>query len=501
MRFPGRTLHLFENGRRLGTLTRTPSGLALQYAPDWLAWEGATPVSLSLPLDPAGHRGERVFRFLDNLLPDSGGMRARLAARVDAPDTHPYTLLAYLGRCSAGALTFVPEGEDPGLPGAVRGTPISDAEVARLVAELDRRPLGVGPRLRISLAGAQRKTALLFSDGVWQLPHGFTPTTHILKPQIGSLMGVDFSRSVENEFLCLSLASAFGLEVAPARIEDFGEARVLVVERFDRRWTDDGRLLRVPHEDLAQALGVAAGRKYEMDGGPGMIRLLGLLEGSVASEKDRRSFLRAQIVFWLLAAIDGHAKNYSLRLLPGSRFRLAPLYDIVSVQPALTGGELPADEASGVACGRRRRFAGGGSHRAAAFRRDRESRRRSRASPAKPLSELIETRARAFEAVREGLPDDFPHTMEVAIFDAITARLLDRRPLSGGISRPLGSGSSSAFRPRSAGDAGRRPAGSDSLSDKACRSACRAPCGRSAEGPSPATPGWRGGRSRWQRPR
>ena len=345
MRAVGRTLRLFENERRLGTLTRTPSGLTLGYDTEWLAWKGATPVSLSLPLDPAGHRGAPVFRFLDNLLPDSEGVRARLAARVDAPDTHPYTLLAHIGRCSAGALTFVPEGEDPGPPGAVLGEPVSEAQVASLISELDRRPLGVGPRFRISLAGAQRKTALLLSDGVWQLPRGFTPTTHILKPQIGSLMGVDFSRSVENEFLCLSLASAFGLDVAPARIADFGEVRVLVVERFDRRWADDGRLLRVPHEDLAQALGVPSGRKYEMDGGPGMIRLLELFEGSVVPEADRRSFLRAQIVFWLLAAIDGHAKNYSLRLLPGSRFRLAPLYDIVSVQPALASEELPADEA------------------------------------------------------------------------------------------------------------------------------------------------------------
>ena len=424
MRFPGRTLHLFENGRRLGTLTRTPSGLALQYDSDWLAWEGATPVSLSLPLDPAGQRGEPVFRFLDNLLPDSEGMRARLAARVDAPDTHPFTLLAHLGRCSAGAVTFVPEGEDPGPPGAVRGTPISDAEVARLVSELDRRPLGVGPRFRISLAGAQRKTALLFSDGGWQLPHGFTPTTHILKPQIGSLMGVDFSRSVENEFLCLRLASAFGLEVAPARIADFGEARVLVVERFDRRWTDDGRLLRVPHEDLAQALGVAAGRKYELDGGPGMVRLLGLLEGSVVPEKDRRNFLRAQVVFWLLAAIDGHAKNYSLRLLPGSRFRLAPLYDIVSVQPALTGGELPADEAIVSLA------VGDAGLRVVDRIEPRHFVETARAAgvPARVVrglfAELIETRARAFEAVREGLPDDFPNAMEVAIFDAITVRLL-----------------------------------------------------------------------------
>ena len=424
MRAVGRTLRLFENGRRLGTLTRTPSGLTLAYDTEWLAWKGATPVSLALPLDPAGHRGVSVFRFLDNLLPDSEGVRARLAARVDAPDTHPYTLLAHIGRCSAGALTFVPEGEDPGPPGAVLGEPVSEAQVASLISELDRRPLGVGPRFRISLAGAQRKTALLLSDGVWQLPRGFTPTTHILKPQIGSLMGVDFSRSVENEFLCLSLASAFGLDVAPARMADFGEVRVLVVERFDRRWAGGGRLLRVPHEDLAQALGVPSGRKYEMDGGPGMIRLLELFEGSVVSEADRRSFLRAQIVFWLLAAIDGHAKNYSLRLLPGSRFRLAPLYDIVSVQPALTGGGLPADEAMMSLA------VGDAGLRVVECIEPRHFVETARAAgvPARVLrslfSELIEIRAGAFETVREGLPDDFAQAMEVAIFDAITARLL-----------------------------------------------------------------------------
>ena len=423
MRSSVRPLHLFENGRRLGMLTRTASGLALQYDPDWLAWEGATPVSLSLPLEPAGHRGERVLRFLDNLLPDSEGMRARLAVRVDAPDTHPYTLLACLGRCSAGALTFVPDGEDPGPPGAVPGTSISDEEVARLVSELDRRPLGVGPRFRISLAGAQRKTALLFADGIWQLPLGFTPTTHILKPQIGALPGVDFSRSVENEFLCLRVASAFGLDVAPARVRDFQDVRVLVVERFDRRWTDDGRLLRIPHEDFAQALAVPAGRKYEMDGGPGMRRLLGLLEGSASSEADRRSFLRAQIVFWLLAAIDGHAKNYSLRLLPGGRFRLAPFYDVVSVQPALAAGGLPQDEAMmSLAVGNR-------ELRAVAQIGPEHFVESGRAAgvPARAVrglfAELVDIRAGAFETVRASLPDDFPVAMEDAIFGVVTGRL------------------------------------------------------------------------------
>lgn len=419
----GWILGLFENGRRLGTLLRTSSGLSLEYDPAWLAWDGATPVSLSLPLGAAAHRGERVFRFLDNLLPDSEGMRARLASRVDAPDTHPFTLLACLGRCSAGALTFVPDGDDPGAAGAAAGRPLSDAEIGTLLAQLDRRPLGVGPRFRISLAGAQRKTALLLQDGLWRRPLGFTPTTHILKPQIGSVMGVDFSRSVENELLCLRLASAFGLPVAQARIADFAEARALVVERFDRLWTEDGRLLRLPHEDCAQALGVPTRRKYELDGGPGFRALLGLLEGSVRPDADRRSFLRAQIVFWLLAAVDGHAKNYSLRLLPGGQFRLAPLYDVVSVQPGLSRGELPADEAMmSLAVG----DAGvrgpddiGPEHFVQSAK--------AAGVPARVVqgifADLIETRGGALEAVRASLPEDFPPAMEAAIFDAVTGRL------------------------------------------------------------------------------
>ena len=46
------------------------------------------------------------------------------------------------------------------------------------------------------------------------------------------------------------------------------------------------------------------------------------------------TFLTAQIVFWLLAALDGHAKNFSLHLLPQGRYRLTPLYDVLSAWPA-----------------------------------------------------------------------------------------------------------------------------------------------------------------------
>lgn len=418
-----RTLTLFQNGRLAGTIGRTSAGVSLDYDPQWLAWDEATPVSLSLPLGKSTHRGDAVLRFLDGLLPESETQRARLAVSLGAPDTHPYTLIEVLGRCSAGALTFVPAGEDPGPAGAATGEPISEPEIERLLASLTRHPLGVDRRFRISLAGAQRKTALLRRDGEWERPTGFTPTTHILKPQIGPLLGADFSRSVENEFFCLALTEAFGVETAYAEIADFGRQRTLVVERFDRLWTADGHLLRRPHEDCLQALSIATARKYEGDGGPGMTQLLELLRRSVTADEDRRTFLRAQIVFWLLAAIDGHSKNYSVQLLPGGRFRLAPLYDIVSVQPALDSGQLGPDEvAMALAVG---------ADRATDLRRiTPEHFVRTGAAAGIPAAitrtvfeELVEVRAAAFDAVREQLPDDFPPEIGEPILRGAAARL------------------------------------------------------------------------------
>ena len=220
---------------------------------------------------------------------------------------------------------------------------LSDADIGGLLAGLANAPLGLEPErdFRISLAGAQEKTALLRKDGVWLRPHGTTPTTHILKPRIGPLaFGIDLSDSVENEHLCLLLLKAFGLAAASTEIARFAGQQALVVERFDRRWTGDGRLVRVPQEDLCQALGVPPVRKYQNEGGPGIGPILDLLQGSDTPEEDRMRFLKAQILYWLMAATDGHAKNFSVYLMPGGRYRLAPLYDAISLQPAFDAGQV-----------------------------------------------------------------------------------------------------------------------------------------------------------------
>jgi serine/threonine-protein kinase HipA len=337
-------LNVFVNARLAGVLRRESSGaIDFRYDPQWLAWESTFPISLSLPLREDRYIGAPVIAVFDNLLPDSEAIRRRVAERVGANGTDAYSMLAALGHDCVGALQFLPQGADPGPAGKIEGKSISESEVAAIIQNLAAAPLGMGEDddFRISIAGAQEKTALLRQNGKWYKPTGTTATTHILKPQIGRLPnGIDLSNSVENEYFCLKLLAALGLPAANVEIADFGERRTLIVERFDRRWTNDKRLLRLPQEDCCQALSVPPTRKYQSDGGPGMKDILGMLKGSDAPNEDPATFLRASIVFWLIGATDGHAKNFSVFLSPGGRFRLTPLYDVLSAQPSLDAKQI-----------------------------------------------------------------------------------------------------------------------------------------------------------------
>jgi serine/threonine-protein kinase HipA len=332
------------NGKPVGRLRRDASGaIDFKYDASWLDWESAMPVSHSLPLREERYLGAPVIAVFENLLPDNESLRRRVAERCGADGTDPYSLLAAIGRDCVGALQFIPDGGKITASGDIEGHRISDAEIGALLKDLGRNPLGITDEdaFRISLAGVQEKTALLRWKGRWHRPKGTTPTTHILKPQIGLLEnGIDLSKSVENEHLCLELMRAFGLPVAKSEIVDFDGKRTLVVERFDRLWTKDRRLLRVPQEDCCQALSVPPSLKYESQGGPGIAAISELLKGSDTPRDDQIRFFKAQVIFWLIGATDGHAKNFSIRLSPGGRFVLAPLYDVLSTQPNLDAGQI-----------------------------------------------------------------------------------------------------------------------------------------------------------------
>lgn len=338
-------LVVYLNARRVGLLERAANGAVFfSYDQDWLAWEHAMPVSISLPLSDQTWRGPEVINVFENLLPDAERVRRNVAERLGADGIDAFSLLSVAGRDCIGALQFLPEDQEPGQAGEVLGEALSEAEIADLIRNLRVQPLGVSREnedFRISLAGAQDKTALLKHDGAWKRPIGTTATTHILKPAIGVIHNdIDLRDSVQNEYVCMKLCSALGLNVAEAEIESFEDQLALSVTRFDRLWTEDERLLRLPQEDFCQALSVPSTRKYQRDGGPSILDVLERLKESDQPNEDRVAFFKAQVVFWLIGATDGHAKNFSIQLRPKASFALAPLYDIISAQPIVDEGRI-----------------------------------------------------------------------------------------------------------------------------------------------------------------
>jgi len=323
----------------------TAGALAFIYAPEWLETPGARPISLSMPLRHQAYSGEIAYNFFDNLLPDNKQIRDRIQARFEASTSHPFDLLSAIGMDCVGAIQIAPEDIPLHDVRRIEGEPLSAPRIAKLLNNYRTAPLGMaeedGDEFRISIAGAQEKTALLWQGGTWQRPLGTTPTTHIFKLPIGKIehSGMDLSQSCENEWLCLKIAEAFGLPVCHSDVEVFDGTKALVVERFDRRM-GDGWIMRLPQEDMCQALGYSPNIKYESDGGPGISEIMRFLQQSREAKHDREVFFKSQVLYWLLAAIDGHAKNFSVFIEPDGRFRMTPLYDIMSAHPLVAKKQL-----------------------------------------------------------------------------------------------------------------------------------------------------------------
>lgn len=419
------TLALWANGSHVGRWTLTSRGdMELQYDPDWRASAVGRPLSLSLPfgLGDEPLKGPAVAHYFDNLLPDSPGIRQRIAARFRTGSVEAFDLLGVIGRDCVGALQFLPEGATPEGLDRVEGVTLDEAAIERHLLEVVT-PGRLGSArdpdddFRISLAGAQEKDAFLRWNGRWMKPRGATPTTHIFKLPLGLVGGrqADFSTSVDNEWLCLKLLAAYGLPVPNAEIAAFGKQRVLVVERFDRVVSSDGqRLLRLVQEDFCQATGCSPLAKYEAEGGPGLGELFTLLQQSQDAERDLRTLMASQLLFWMLRAPDGHAKNFSIHLLQGGRYRLTPLYDVMSAYPVM--GDGPSQWSS-----RELKLAmalvGKNRHYEVAHIQRRHfnstAKRYGYGETAEPLiQEMIERTPLIIEKVQRALPDGF--SLEVA---------------------------------------------------------------------------------------
>lgn len=354
------SLTVWMNGERVGEWTTLRTGTPVfRYERSWIHSPSARPLSLSIPITADQEvRGSAVDDYFDNLLPDSVAIRRRLRTRFQTRSTEAFDLLTAIGRDCVGAVQLLPPNQEPEGWNRVQGRLLSSADVETILRDVTvAAPLGADEQneFRISLAGTQEKTALLRMGGRWFQPLGATPTTHILKLPlgvIGSFQG-DFSDSVENEWLCGQLMRELGFSVAASEIAQFGEQRALVVTRFDRRWNGVAEeqaqrrsfkpargtwIARLPQEDFCQALGLPSTRRYESEGGPSIQNSLSLLGSSESPQHDQATFLLGQLAFWLLAAIDGHGKNFSIHHRRGGSYSLTPFYDVLSAWPIIGHG-------------------------------------------------------------------------------------------------------------------------------------------------------------------
>jgi serine/threonine-protein kinase HipA len=392
------TLVALLEGREVGIVRQARGRLSFRYEETWRSAPGAYPLSLSLPLAARDHGHLPITAFLWGLLPDNPLILDRWAKRFHVSPRNAFALIGNVGQDCAGAVQFIaPERlELWNRPSEDQVEWLNETQVAERLRGLQsdiaawRAPRDTG---QFSLAGAQPKTALFFDGQRWGVPSGRTPTTHILKPPTGGLLG-----HVENEHICLALARAFGVPAARSELHCFDGVNAIVVERYDRvripelaaataataaakaaeaamhaasdtpesatlavqaaadaaeaavraqnliSFANTTKVYRVHQEDICQALGRLPSDKYQNEGGPGPTEVVNLLRASAfsgefdrgkvgvsAAEEDVATFLDALIFNWLIGGTDAHAKNYSILIGAGGLVRLAPLYDVASI--------------------------------------------------------------------------------------------------------------------------------------------------------------------------
>ena len=321
--------HVYQSGNRR---------LVLRHDDAWRVGRGAFPLSLSMPLDAREHGHRATSAYLWGLMPDDPRV-VEYWARLYGVSRHDVvTLLAHVGEDCAGAVQLVPPSEIDRVLGASTQADVTTSvewlstdDVAALLTGLRHNPAAgrsSEAQGQFSLAGAQPKTTLYHDRGRWGIPKGRVPSTHILKPPV-----LDLEDLAYNEHFCLHLARELGMSAAMTSVQQFGDETAIVVDRYDRE-RSSGVVRRVHQEDICQALAVQPTRKYESDGGPALTDVAALLgRHSSDAALDIARFFDANILNWLLAGPDAHAKNYSILHAEGPTHRLAPLYDVITALP------------------------------------------------------------------------------------------------------------------------------------------------------------------------
>ena len=148
---------------------------------------------------------------------------------------------------------------------------------------------------------------------------------------------------------------------------------------------------------------------------------------------DKLIELKAQILFWMLAATDGHAKNFSIFHERNATYRMTPLYDVLSVWPIIGDGpnQLSWHRAK-LAMAWRSENA---HYRLSEIRRRHFNRVAANLGVGKNAEDIIEellvATPTSIDKVRSQLPNSFPEQVTERIFEGLngSAESLRKMPI------------------------------------------------------------------------
>ena len=157
-------LNVAMNGLLVGEWRKLTSGATeFQYAKKWLESARSRPISLSLPLSHKIYRGDSVYNFFDNLLPDNEQIRSRIQQRFQTSTKSPFDLLSAIGQDCIGAIQLY-QGESRSVR-QIYAEPLNNNEVRKRAEKLPHFPSRYGRKRRFqnffSWCSGKNSTTLL----------------------------------------------------------------------------------------------------------------------------------------------------------------------------------------------------------------------------------------------------------------------------------------------------------------------------------------------------
>lgn len=322
-------LNVYLNNDFVGVLSKDNNGgICFQYDKN-----AKKQLSLALPIREETYLNKDCKGFFNGLLPESEYVRVAIGKKYGINPKNDFSLLSAIGYDCAGAVAFF-NGKPKILKEyyEIKGNVLSDDGLEKYIKELPKKPLALGSDKRLSLAGAQDKTAVVIINDKIAIPEDNVPSTYILKPTINGLY-----ETIENEYLCLKVAERLGIQIPNIQIGQTKDIKYLLIERYDRK-VNDGKIKRIHQEDFCQASNIPSVYKYQSEGGVDFKRCIEILKKTTRPAVSIKRFVELMIFNYIVGNNDAHGKNFSILHYDNGVIAFAPAYDILctSVYPELS---------------------------------------------------------------------------------------------------------------------------------------------------------------------